>query len=152
MVRGLCVERAVRMQGISSMAALVPATPPDYTDSLACRLVRGDHDVIHAFSVTPSGKAYYSSWAMKDKEVWRHEPISLPSLRSFLPVVILPALSSSHLSALPVDQLGFCSINAENGEIYHVFRFVVLDSCPALFWLIPRICRTSSSGLFIHGV
>lgn len=58
--------------------------------------------------------------------VWSHETILLDSEAPmrFYPICTLPTRSTISGSPSVPEQLGFCTVSAENGEVYHIFKFV----------------------------
>jgi hypothetical protein len=107
---------------------------------LACRIVRGSKGskTMHVFSVGMNEDwARWSSWRMdksspneeEGNQDWHHSPITIASSSSaspsaLSPQIALPTITSNHFSKTPLEEIGFCSVGAQDGEVYHVFRFV----------------------------
>jgi len=121
--------------------------PPPPQAGLASRITidpAGDK-YMHIFSVgTTEDWARWSKWKLGGdtaKEVWSHQPISIDDSsapRRLLPITVLPTLTSNKQLSIPIEQLGFCSIGAEDGEIYHVYRYAPMRSAPFRIYLVSH--------------
>jgi len=87
---------------------------------------------MHIFSVgTTDDWARWSKWKLGEdaaKEVWQNQRISIADSsapRRLLPTVVLPTLTSDHQKSISAETLGFCAIGAEDGEIYHIYKYVL---------------------------
>lgn len=57
---------------------------------------------------------------------WQHEIIPRPSgaPSRFLSSLAYPTLTQAKERHIPVPNLGFCAESAEEGEIYHIYKYV----------------------------
>lgn len=66
---------------------------------------------------------------------WQHEIIPRPSgaPSRLLPSLAYPTLTQAKEKHIPVQNLGFCAEGADEGEIYHIYKYV-LPPLPHLFF------------------
>lgn len=109
--------------------AVLPPPPSAGLGTRMCSNPAGEK-YMHIFSIGTTGDwARWSKWKLggdASKEVWQHESISVDDSAPLrlLPTVVLPTITNDAQKSIPVEQLGFCAIGAEDGEIYHIYKYV----------------------------
>lgn len=71
---------------------------------------------------------------------WQHQVIPRPSgaPSSFLPSLSYPALTQVKENHIKVETLGFCAESSEEGEVYHVSKYVAFSLLQCVSTLDPN--------------
>ena len=102
--------------------------------NLSCCIVTEKDGIksTHVFSIGTFGPNHtWSRCKMEEGSIWHHEqviPVSLNSdaPRHFYPICTPPTHSPGILPSLAPEELGFCTVCADTGEVFHCHKCVCI--------------------------